>query len=204
MTELDRLLRHPDVARVARALASRPALLPPGRAETRVRRAAVALILRLDPREELELLMIKRAVYAGDPWSGHVALPGGREEPADASLEETAIRETREETAVDLASRGRVLGTLDVLQPRTPVLPPIVIAPYVAAVEPDVRIVTSPEVAQAFWVPLAALRDPAASREVELVIRGAPRRVPSYGYGEHTIWGLTERILRQFLGLLEG
>lgn len=201
--ELERALRHPDVARVAERLAERgtaPEAVP---GDPEARRAAVALIMRLGGGDEPEVLMIKRAVYAGDPWSGHIALPGGREEPGDASLVHTAIRETREETAVDLASRGYVLGALDALEPRTPVLPPILIAPFVAVAEPDVRVVTSPEVAQAFWVPVALLRDPATTRDVELVIRGAPRRVPSFGYEGHTIWGLTERILRQFLALLD-
>lgn len=202
MTPLDRILRHAEVERVARALAVRGAAVPAEEPSDAARRlAAVALILRLDPQDRLELLMIKRAVYAGDPWSGHIALPGGRREPGDATLVETAIRETREETAVDLVSRGRVLGALDALEPRTPVLPPIVIAPFVAVVASDVRVVTSPEVQRAFWVPVSALRDPAAAREVELDIRGAPRRVSSLLYGEHTIWGLTERIVRQFLAL---
>lgn len=201
--ELERALRHPDVARVAERLAERGTAPEAMAGDPRARRAAVALIMRLGGGGEPEVLMIERAVYAGDPWSGHIALPGGREEPGDASLVHTAIRETREETAVDLASRGHVLGALDALEPRTPVLPPILIAPFVAVAEPDVRVVTSPEVAQAFWVPVALLRDPATTRDVELVIRGAPRRVPSFGYEGHTIWGLTERILRQFLALLE-
>ncbi|MDQ3697717.1 MAG: CoA pyrophosphatase [Gemmatimonadota bacterium] len=182
--------------------------------QTCARRAAVALILRLLDAGELELLMIERAVYAGDPWSGQVAFPGGRQEPDDASLEETAMRETREETAIDLATRGVILGRLDELEPRMPVhsnlfpsssLPPtIVITPFVAVADDDVAIVTSPEVAQAFWVSVAALRDPAAAREVELVVRGVPRRVAGYQYGGHVIWGLTERILRQFLVMLGG
>jgi 8-oxo-dGTP pyrophosphatase MutT (NUDIX family) len=204
MTELDRVLARPEVLHLAELLVRRPGARVEYPADAAARRAAVALILRLGAGGALELLMIKRAVYAGDPWSGHVALPGGRHEPGDVSLAETAIRETREETAVDLATRGRLLGTLDDLEPRTPVLPPIVITPFVAVVEPDVHIVTSPEVARAFWVPVAALRNPDASREVELMVRGTPRRVMSFGYGEHTIWGLTERILRQFLTLTGG
>ena len=200
MTALDRVLAHPDVRRLARNLAARPgarlAVAEPQR------RAAVALILRLAADGELELLMIKRAVYEGDPWSGHVALPGGRREPGDPSLEATAIRETREETAIDLATRGRVLGTLDELHPRTPVLPPIVITPFVAVAASDVEVAPSPEVALAFGIPISALREPRASREIELQLAGGPRRVPSFGYGEHTIWGLTERILRQFLDRL--
>ena len=194
------VLAHPDVRRLARSLAERPGArldLPEPQ-----RRAAVALILRLGDADALELLLIKRAVYAGDPWSGHVALPGGRRELGDPTLEATAVRETREETAIDLRTRGRFLGMLDELEPRTPVLPPIVITPFVAVAERDVQVVPSPEVALSFWVPVAALLDPRASREVELQLTGGLRRVPSFGYGEHTIWGLTERILRDFLARL--
>ncbi|MEJ7811156.1 MAG: CoA pyrophosphatase [Gemmatimonadaceae bacterium] len=197
MSALDRVLAHPDIARLARALAERPgarlALPAPQR------RAAVALILRVSDDSELALLMIKRATFEGDPWSGHVALPGGRHEPGDATLEATAIRETWEETAVDLAANGRVLGSLDELHPRTPVLPPIVIAPFVFVLAGTAKLAPSLEVESAFWVPVAALRDPDASREVELELTGGPRRVQSFGFREHTIWGLTERILRQFL-----
>src|ERR1700680_3050243 len=83
-----------------------------------VPRAAVALVLRQGARG-LEILLIKRAEHMDDPWSGHVALPGGREEPADASLQETAVRETLEETGIDLARDGEVLGALDDLRPTT-------------------------------------------------------------------------------------
>ncbi len=98
--------------------------------------------------------MIKRAEFEGDPWSGQIALPGGRREEGDATLEETALRETFEETAIDVrAAGGGVLGTLDEVYPRTPVLPPIVVRPYVAVVPPNVSVVPSHEVAEAFWVP---------------------------------------------------
>jgi hypothetical protein len=70
----------------------------------------------------------------GDPWSGHVAFPGGRAEPGDASPWHTAARETWEETGLDLLAAGRLLGTLDELYPRTPVLPPVVVRPHVAVV----------------------------------------------------------------------
>ncbi len=166
------------------------------------RRAAVTLILRDTRRGDLELLLIKRAVYEGDPWSGHIALPGGRREPGDTSLEQTALRETREEIGIDLAATGRVLGALDELQPRTPVLPPIVITPFVAAVSGDPTLILSSEVAEAFWVPVLLLQDPAISREVSIRLSGANRQVASFQLREHTVWGLTERILRQFLELL--
>ena len=149
------------------------------------------------------MLFIKRAEFSGDPWSGHVAFPGGRQEPGDASLEETAIRETREETAIDIRRDGQVLGTLDEIYPRTPALPPIVVRPYVTVVVPDAAIVLSAEVAASFWIPVATLRDPAVSTESTVVVRGEERRVSSFRHGSYTVWGLTERIVRQFIGYFE-
>jgi 8-oxo-dGTP pyrophosphatase MutT (NUDIX family) len=159
-------------------------------------------MLRLAPDDRLELLLIKRAEYGGDPWSGHIALPGGRQEPGDHTLLATVVRETREEIGVDLTIHGSILGELDELEPRTFRLPPIGILPHVAVVESSLDLSLSEEVALAFWVPVAALQDPAASRDVELQLAGGPQRFPSFGYQSHVIWGLTERILRQFLDLL--
>jgi 8-oxo-dGTP pyrophosphatase MutT (NUDIX family) len=194
------LLNHPVLHRIARVLRERrPVQLE---LQEPLRRAAVALILRAREQGVIELLMIKRAAFEGDPWSGHIALPGGRHEPDDASLQHTAIRETWEETGIDLARDGCVIGQLDDLQPRTPRLPPLVITPFVGVLGRDVPIVLSPEVDQAFWVPLSALQDPNASREIVLELTGGPRTVPSFQHEGYTIWGLTERILRQFLALL--
>jgi 8-oxo-dGTP pyrophosphatase MutT (NUDIX family) len=130
--ELDRLERHPHVARLLRSLRDHPPLaIDP---EQGMRQAAILLALRARNDGEPELLMIKRAEAEGDPWSGHVACPGGRMEPGDGDLAVTAVRETLEETGVDVARDGRLLGHLDDISPRTPVLPPIVIRPYVALV----------------------------------------------------------------------
>lgn len=190
-------LAHPDVAPLARRLRERPGVHAP--AEPEVRRAAVALVLRPDPAAGLALLFIKRADYEGDPWSGQVAFPGGRHEPHDDDLLATAIRETREETGVDLGADGMLLGTLDDLWPRTPVLPPIVVRPYVFALEPDVPFALSDEVAAAFWAPLDLLRAPDATFEATVMVRGEERRVPAVRHVDYTIWGMTERIFRNLL-----
>ncbi|HEU6453677.1 MAG TPA: CoA pyrophosphatase [Gemmatimonadaceae bacterium] len=163
----------------------------------------MALILRAGERGFLELLMIRRAEYEGDPWSGHIALPGGREEPCDRSLEDTVIRETREETALDLVHDAQLLGRLDDLGPHSTPLPRITITPFVVAYGASGIVTLSPEVAEAFWVPVEALRDPRASREIVLELTGGPRSVPSFEHEGRIIWGLTERILRQFLSLAE-
>jgi 8-oxo-dGTP pyrophosphatase MutT (NUDIX family) len=160
----------------------------------------VALVLR-QGNSGLELLLIKRAERADDPWSGDVALPGGREEPADASLEATAIRETHEEIGLDLVATGELLGALDDLAPR---LAPraIVVRPFVAVLRVDAPLVLSDEVAAVFWVPLAALTAPGAMTESVVRVRGAERRVASFVHGQHVVWGMTERIIRQLLSAL--
>lgn len=194
------LLAHAGVAAVAQRLAGHEGATAD--AGDDVRRAAVALVLRPADADALDLLFIKRAEYPGDPWSGQIAFPGGRHEPQDVSLRETATRETWEETGLDLARDGVFLGVLDELWPRTPVLPPIVVRPYVAAVLPDAPLALSDEVAAAFWAPLDALRHPDATFEAAVVVRGEERHVPALRHADYTIWGMTERIFRDFLARL--
>lgn len=204
VTSIEVLLELPDVRRLRAALVRRPGVAIDASDGSR-RLAAIALVLRPGTVGDPELLMIKRAEAEGDPWSGHVACPGGRMEPGDHDLEQTAIRETWEETGVDLARDGRVLGALDDISPRTPVLPPIIVRPFIAVVKPEVEIVQSSEVAEVFWVPLNALRERAAWRTALVPIRGyGEREVSVFRHGEYTVWGLTERVLRQFLEYLEG
>ena len=198
MTALDAVLAHPDVARLARRLAARS-----GRqleAEGAARYAAIALVLRLGAAGEPELLMIKRAEFEQDPWSGHIACPGGRMDPTDRDLEHTAIRETWEETGVDIAAHGQTLGTLDDISPRTPALPPLVIRPFVAVVESDVTLIASLEVAEAFWVPLSAIRETTSWVRAMVRIRNVGEREEDvFRHGDYTVWGLTHRALVQFV-----
>src|SRR5690606_6486278 len=189
----------PRLALLRGALERRPAARVPRTPHTI--EAAVALVLR--PRESLELLLIKRAEHESDPWSGHIALPGGRRHPEDEDLLATAMRETAEATAVPLARTGRLLGPLDEVEPSTPRLPPIIIAPFVLGVGPDTTAVPDArEVDAALWVPLDALRDPAAISEILIDLEEGERRAfPSLRYGDHVIWGLTYRILTTFLAI---
>jgi 8-oxo-dGTP pyrophosphatase MutT (NUDIX family) len=160
--------------------------------------AAVALILRKTHRDDLELLFIKRAARDDDPWSGQIALPGGRHDATDASLEDTAVRETREEVGLDLRRDGAIIGVLDELRPRLPILPPVIVRPHVALVSTDVILGRSDEVAEYFWAPLDAILDPAATRDTEIVVRQMRSVRPAIHYGGHMIWGMTEHILRRF------
>ena len=107
------------------------------------------------------MLFIRRAEYEGDPWSGHIALPGGRVDPGDISPEAAARREALEEVGVNL-SGARLLGMLD--QVVSPDLAPrVVVSPFVYAIDSvPVLNVDETEVADAFWLGLDRLRAPRA------------------------------------------
>ncbi len=187
-----------DLDTIRRALAARP---PREVIAPEAKPAAVALIL-LPAERGLEALFIERAVRAGDPWSGQIALPGGRRDVTDPDLLATAIRETREETGVELSGAER-LGALDDLHPRSPLLPPVVVRPYVFALPTRPSIMPSHEVREAFWVALADFGAPGTYRDVTVSPGGVTLTVPAYVLGpRRTIWGMTERILTPLLALL--
>lgn len=161
------------------------------------REAAVALVLR--PAAEIELLFIQRAERESDPWSGHIAFPGGRRAP-DEELLHTSMRETHEETGIPLASSGDVLGRLDEVEPGTRRLPAIVIAPFVIATPAaTLAVPDGVEVRTTAWVPIRALRDPAAVSELSIARGEDAMTFPSLVFRDYVIWGLTHRILIQFL-----
>jgi len=161
------------------------------------RPAAVALVL-LEGPQGLELILIKRAERGDDPWSGQMALPGGRYEVGDRDLEATAVRETIEETGVDLSDAER-LGALDDLYPRVSLLPPVVVRPFVFALTQRAALVPSDEVQRAFWLPLGRLSEPGVRREVTVKVRGGTHTLPAYLVDDDLIWGMTERILTPFV-----
>jgi 8-oxo-dGTP pyrophosphatase MutT (NUDIX family) len=166
------------------------------------RRAAVAAVLRPGPTEP-ELLLIRRAERVGDPWSGHMALPGGHHGQGDRDLLATALRETHEEVGLDLADH-RLLGSLDE-HPATARgnFMGIVIAPFVFALDRDVELrLDAHEVAEFVWVPLGQM----ARGEIDVVKEferdGQIVRFPGFGVGEQVVWGLTHRVLTDFFTLL--
>ena len=160
--------------------------------------AAVALVLREREGRVPEVLFINRAQREGDPWSGQVALPGGRRDDGEADLAETVLRETREETGLDLSAHGELVGPLDELRPRTPVLPPVIVRPYVATLASTPPLVFSDEVAGHFWMPIDALFDRANLRRTRVLTRGFWMWRDAIHYEGQVIWGLTEHIIRTF------
>ena len=162
--------------------------------------AAVALVLRAE--HGLEVLLIKRAQSERDPWSGHMALPGGRRDASDADLQTTAIREAMEETGVDLDRLGVSLGRLDVVAPVSPRLPKLTISPFVFGVAATVDArVASPEIEQIYWVSVDELRAPDTHDSVDIPLPGGTRAFPCFRVHGEVVWGLTYRIIQRFLKL---
>jgi 8-oxo-dGTP pyrophosphatase MutT (NUDIX family) len=198
---LEVLLAHPDIVKLRSALESHSGVRADN--DEGVRRAAVALIIRAGDNGAPELLFIKRSEYPADPWSGQVAFPGGREEAADPTLADTAIRETREETGIDLVRDGTVIGTLDDLRPNTVRLPAVIVRPYVVLLNRFEPLVLSDEVALAFWIPLEAFKDAPAWRDTNVLARGVQMNRRAFHHQGQVIWGMPERILAQLLALLD-
>ena len=161
--------------------------------------AAVALIVVPDPDA---ILVIQRAPYPDDPWSGHMGLPGGRRDPVDADLIDTAIRETREELGV-LLDRSMLVSALDDVYPRTKVASPFLVRPFLFSVPSRQPLVPSDEVASAEWLPVSRLLDPATYQTMTLTVGGTSRTVPGYSLdADRFIWGMTERVLTPVVEVL--
>ncbi len=164
------------------------------------RRAAVTLVFKPSDGGP-HGLFVHRAEAEGDPWSGHMALPGGRADPDDVDLIATAQRELQEETGLTL-QRAAFLGRLHDVRPRSRDLPSIAVAPFVAWHEDPGEILPNVEIQGHIWIPLDVLRDPRHRSELRVKVRGGARVVPTIEYRDYTIWGLTLSIVERFLQIM--
>ena len=182
------------------AIRARLKTLAPARIEAAgAAEASVALVLAPDEKGELGILFIKRSEHPGDPWSGQMAFPGGRREVSDRDPCATAVRETFEETGITL-SKGLLLGELDDLHLQNRALPSIIVRPFVFTLPGRPQVTPSGEVAGHLWASISELRAGACRARVQIRREGV--QVRAYRVGPAVIWGMTHRILSQFLGLL--
>lgn len=164
----------------------------------RARRAAVAMVLAPSTPEGAapSLLLVRRSEREGDPWSGHMALPGGHAHLTDLDLLQTARRETLEEVGVDLSS-AEVLGRLDDVTPMRS--SELAVRPFVFWTPALPEITLSDEVAEVIWVPLDALAGGRLKSTREVTVRGQVLRVPAYVIDDRIVWGMTFHLLERFL-----
>ena len=186
-SDLPKLIQTDDIEKLSKAL--RPA------SDEQGANASVALVLKLE-NADISVLFVKRVENPADPWSGQVAFPGGKRDAEDLNLKQTVIRETFEETNINLREGCRFLGVLAVL--RSEPRPDMKILPFVVLLEREPSIRLNEKELQGFvWIPL------------EKIVRGQGSvkfsfgEVPAYTVGGTVIWGLTYRILEKFIGILK-
>lgn len=197
----------PTLEHIAERLATHPPEV--SEPETGARQASVAIILRARasrrrPGERVtDVLFIRRAEKDGDPWSGHMAFPGGHRDQSDASLLAAALRETREEIGLDLEREARRLGRLSEVRThlRDGALPRSVVPFAFALAGGEPALSLNHEVAEVVWVPLAFLADPANRESMDYAYRGATLQLPCYRFDGRRIWGLTLWIVDELLAL---
>lgn len=166
-------------------------------------RSAVALFLHECPDEGLAVLMIRRADREGDPWSGHMAFPGGRKDKADRNTLATALRETEEEVGLRADGVSRLLGRLSDIATHARLRHgPMVITPYVFSLPERFPLQPNHEVAETVWVPLAFLADRANREKMRWAPNGVPLELPCYLFGGRRIWGLSLMMLDELLEVL--
>jgi 8-oxo-dGTP diphosphatase len=154
--------------------------------------AAVALLLK-PVDQNLKVLFVKRVENPDDPWSGQMALPGGKRDVKDQDLKQTVVRETLEETNVNLLDRCRFLGVME-----TQISCETKILPFVVLLEHRPSIKLNEELEGFVWISLEELAQHNGTFKFSF------GELPAYIVGNSVIWGLTYRILEKFVHTLEG
>ncbi len=161
-------------------------------------RASVALVLRAR-RSAPELLMIKRAEHESDPWSGHMAFPGGRCDPEDPDPRATALRESREELALDLAVADH-LGELSPLKTPFRARGRVhYVHAHVFGVAQVPLLRPNYEVASVHWFALDRLLAGEGRDTFEYSLQGQPWPMPCVRLDGCFIWGMSLRLIDDLL-----
>ena len=156
--------------------------------------AAVVVLLR-EKDQNFQVLFVERAEKSDDPWSGQTALPGGKRSPEDRDLKETVARETLEETSINLLEGCRFLGAMEPL--RSTRRPEMEILPFIVLLEKEQAITLNEELTGYFWTPLKELVHHKGTAKFSF------GEYPAYIIENHVIWGLTYRILKKLIDILE-
>lgn len=165
-----------------------------------LKRSAVAILL-VQGAQELELLMIKRADKQGDPWSGHMAFPGGRYEVnLDTDMASTAKRETLEEIGINIDALAAPIGQLsDVLTPSHAQRTKMSVSVFVYALPEKPSYRMNHEVADVIWIPLSLFLDDTKRDTMQWEYQGSSIDLPCYFYQGQRIWGLSLKMLDELV-----
>ncbi|HEY5719098.1 MAG TPA: CoA pyrophosphatase [Gammaproteobacteria bacterium] len=199
---IERLADLNGDARAAARLANPPIddlVLNPGASGRQHPTPAAVLVPLVERAEGMTVLLTLRTDHLND-HAGQVSFPGGRVEPGDADLLDTALRETEEEIGIE-RSFVEVIGTLDPYETMTGFR----ITPVVAFVRPGFALELDEfEVAEAFEIPLPLALDSAKYARRARVHLGERRQFYVLEHDRHFIWGATAGILFNLCRRLEG
>jgi len=156
--------------------------------------AAVSIILK-STLEDYEILFVKRVNRISDPWSGQIAFPGGKRDPKDRNLKDTVIREVFEETSIKL-KEGSFLGVLKTISSKPKRT--FKILPFIVFLEESPTIdLNKKELDRFFWVSFEKIESNRG------IVDFGDRKVPAYIFGDDIVWGVTYKILRDFIEIVE-
>ena len=147
--------------------------------------AAVVALLR-ENNHHIEILFVKRTQTPKDPWSGQTAFPGGKRSCADKDLKDTVIRETCEETSLNLRKGCRFLGALEPINSIQ--RPTMKILPFVVWQLEKQEIRLNHELSNYFWVPFTELTKNKGTTQY------LSKNYPAYVIQNHVVWGITYQI----------
>ena len=189
-----------SLAQLSQLMAAHQPLKPWYRALTQ--RAVVALILAEHPELGLAFLMIQRAEYDGDRWSGQMGFPGGKHDSLDANMRATVERELIEELGLD-ASQLQCMGRLSdiVARPHQWDKKPMIITPLVFSASSDVSLTPNAEVAACLWLPVSHFQNANNRQMMPLTRAGITLELPCYVYQKRRIWGLSLLMIDELLQL---
>ena len=166
-----------------------------GRPPVKELRKAAVLIAVTDSKEP-ELIYTLRSDKVGS-HGGEVSFPGGMYEETDGTLENTALRESEEETGLD-RNKVNILGPIDTVVSRFN----ISVTPYVGIVPHDIELNdSSDEIEACFRVPVSFLLRDKRHRNDEINRNGDIFFMPAYQYNSYIIWGLTAMMTVDFLNI---
>lgn len=164
--------------------------------ETPTTRPAAVLVLCFRENENVsEQILFTRRTHEVLHHKGQICFPGGAFDPEDGSLWNTALRETREEIGLDpgLVTLVRELGPWT-----TPT--GFRVTPFVGRIpKTPLWQINEHEIAELFTVPLAHLQNPKNLRWIKKQVNGFEYLDPLFVYRHYEIWGLTARVLCEFL-----
>ncbi len=159
--------------------------------------AGVTLLLY--PKDGEYCILLNKRTDTVDDHKGEISFPGGRKDPEDKTLLDTALRETHEEMGIS-PDDVDVLGEIDDVPTNTSYLISTFVGtiPYPYEFDPS-----ESEVAEVLEVPISTLMDHDSARDEVRVRDGELVNSVSYTYDGHLIFGATARILSRFLELLD-